>query len=750
MANSKSPSRFSRKSAAGWLELARWALGALALFATWLLLRVRFDLPISRGDSLTSFIHIFRLLAAEHGNWNHLAYDYRWLGGVRLAESVGPSVLVSWFAKLGLGPIAIENSQILFTQSTLSFWVLRLALELKVRLFRDPSEPSFFTWAIASVGAGFLPVLGWRFFNGHTLLLQGAIPPFALSAVAMSMARGSISPQLFLFAVFSVWFPLTTQSAQLIYYGSLWMTPFTLAILLPGGLQQTAKACGLAFAVSVCGFLLAFPEFFAMAGFYRSEEASRTGEFKAIYTYTTQTGRDWLNSVFSHASFFPDDQPGFLLQETRFPFGKEALLGIAAFASSRIKRFWPLACLLTSAFIAIVIASQIEPFSRWFIAALPGYDAFRVPARSLIPLILLVWSLATASFFLLCGSLKVKPSVLALTLGGAIVILLVSSSPLLLEIFFGLASFTFVYFHFYGRKQRHAREACLVAMLVISFGNAFSSLEKRPTDLSEANLSRQMKLISETFNENSRFPISGIHRAEAEFGLNSALFNTSAQLGVASLSGIFYPLRRFNLVFTLLEQKSFFPIRSWFVNDLQKENLRPLDLLYNVDKKYTLSETGVLASTPVHDWGHPGAWLSETSQPTLEMASSLSGLKSVADLRRVQILSARDALTQATIENAGRAVSCKRGSVRSLNALSAQSFRLDLESASDCPVTLSLNFTRILRVACVDPSPAEIVTYPAYGALLGFKPQKPCRTYSISADPVFSGWRGRKSSTESH
>ena len=392
--------------------------------STWLALGWWFGEPLLAGDGPRLFAPYVQSALEAGPDWTDHLYRFGVVGGSAMHPVAGTSPIVQVGSVLGLSPTTIANAGAITVQVLLAYFGMVL-IESLVRCWSDaPSRLSPWERVVATWCCAFVPVIGWRFGAGHENLLQGLLPWVAVISLWWGARARAISPVSLLLGWFAVFYALSSAGQQTLVYSVVFGAPILLATVLGGprgsrGAHRMHLAVGLALAA---GVLCAAPRLAEMLHYHLGDDASRGVARSMFHAYGRPHVHDWLTSVpwtASAAHAWPGVLPA---HETNYPFGPLVVLAIARWPRARAGELG-LAVVL-SALLAIVFSLDLEPVSL-LLRQLPMIDAFRVPARAILPVLVVVPAVALAALWAR-GSEPLSRRHTWLVIGGGFAILVVA------------------------------------------------------------------------------------------------------------------------------------------------------------------------------------------------------------------------------------------------------------------------------------------------------------------------------------
>ena len=316
-----------------------------------------------------------------------LLYSNYKIGGTALGPVDTPFYLIL-FHFLTDSPIEIVNLSIIFTQTTLGYYVFRI---LKVSL---PPQ-SWMSLSLGVILACFSPSLAWRYFHGHLNLVWGCL--VFLSVVSLIITQKEKQFRTFdLFLTFIV-FVIGFHSINLIQTGlySLLVLAFIVAFF-SNSLKTyfSNKTVILLTSLTVLASLFSLNHLVNVATFLPDLQRDLSSDL--IYSYTTQNFKDFFASFFFSYKSINTGRTEFLMHETNLAFGLLPLLACMFFIL--LKNYRLLALYLSLFFFGVILSSNIDYLSPALLTVMPALKSFRVPARFFIPFNILTIILTIYSF----------------------------------------------------------------------------------------------------------------------------------------------------------------------------------------------------------------------------------------------------------------------------------------------------------------------------------------------------------------
>ncbi len=677
----------------------------------WLLLGWRPPFLIDQHDNLQMGYVYLQQFARVGGDWKALLYWPGMLGGSRVHDVTGSLPIVQLLVSSGASPLLTSNLLVFFVQVLFAYFCVRASLGLSRVIFgARPVETPVVILLLAGLFA-FLPLLGWRLTWGHESIVFGLFVFLCMTTLLLDEVTGERSAITVLIALITLAHAFQFNGYQLILYSILLGAPLIVGLATAvTGMSWKHRFRWFRFPVAVyaAALLISLPKFAGMLANALGGEMGRTGGEEVIYSYTVATLGDWLASIPWTTAFIPSSRQAFTYQEVNYPLGPLVLLLFLVKPSRPYVRL--LSGMAISLLLAVIISMNIQPLSTLLITVIPLLDSFRVPARSILPLLLFTSTLA-AAILLKTMSVQDRPvrpvfQIIALLVAA---VLAFSPAPLNDILVTGVIGCLFLL------KDRSTlrSEAALICLALLA-GSAVSAFRERinpplqnpvsssvVTPIRDAVLSQAPELAS---------PLSRIY---SNLQLRGTGFNSLMFMDLSSLTGYWFPLRRYSELNAALNDKPWHSATSVFHNHESDPGFHALNTLYNVGHTLTF-DNGHTVVTPLgRPWGQ--AWFSGPGHYVTtwkELAQTLSRNILRDDRNLLLLRSDPDVLE---LPETGR---CQTSRItRTTNATTGLPIRIEFSSDGQCALIVAMNYTRILKVS--DQTGRSLRTFPAYGALLG-------------------------------
>ena len=727
------------------LHLLLWIFIIVAV--SWILVGFGTGSAIMGADALSSLLPMLYQLAASGGDAQAMAYRTELFGGMNYLGGYGVLPISVLLAKLQIPPLASLNLTFFLFHCCYCF----LGVQAVLKWSREPINFSLKripTIVFLVLFIGFSPMLAYRINEGHQNLFLGLLILQALLALWLCHRAGQLSVTVLLISLFSIVHGLSVPGFQMLVYAAVFAAPVFCAILFRKG-DDMFKPLSLvaALAVFVLACLLAAPVLFEMIAFTGGPDASRNlGGNVAIYTFLTSQMHDWFSALFWF-NMPATGRPGNVEHEILYGVGPLLLMSFYILASGR---YLPFAGFLGSVFLCLVVSNNISPLSDLLLQGVPPLADFRVPARSVMP-VMLIWSCYVANCILVDASrLSVTLSPVKLLLLASAVVAAVSFSPaaLLNVALFNAALFNAALFN----------EVLLWSIVAITCITLWILLQKTDSEEPASTLSQtktspvaaalvtmpifgllligMMSLLAFKSINQLETSFDRVIDANQQLGetilrlhpeLGQALTRTSIPTtdlllssagGLPSINGYGFPLRSFSFALQSLMGQPYSATRGAF--DIVPENIAfpALQQLYNICCVVEFEGDRVVVkkqpTTPGAIWASITTTVYTSQEQLLESLSA--SIQQSSDWHRVQYRQG-DADETVSFNLDCNTVSFQAPVVDG-NLLV---FGVENSPAGDCPVSVAITFASALVVTVVnDGEFSRAVTYTGNGSLLGF------------------------------
>jgi hypothetical protein len=503
------------------LRLAGASLAIVAV--TWLLLGWPLTRPIGQADASVTWIPYLKS-ALDAGSWTDHLYRFGVLGGSAMHDAGGTPPLISLCALLHLPPTIAANAITIVLQALFGFFG-GVLVEALVGVWTSGARSLTWPERISVIWlCAFVPALGWRVAYGHENLILGLLPYAAITALWWAARAGTLSVTALLAGVLAVAEGISGLGPQTLVYSAVFGAPFFVASV-PGTRWGRAQAAiGLAV---VAGVLLVLPRVASMFHYQLGDDAGRGVGHALVYTVGSTTAHTWLGSVPWTVT------SGGL--ETNFPIGPLVALLVLAWPATAPRRL-PISVGVAGV-LAIAFALNLRPISSALLA-IPMLDAFRIPARAMLPVLLLLAPLALAALW---TREAVAPKKLAwgAVAAGALVIARARLVPGLVREPVAWALCLALGALARWRPGRAVAAAGIVAALCVA---AFD--ERVPHAAPSARIEDTADLRAAVLAQAPALA-SPLVRIQITDGPQPFLFSTAFAAQLASLDGAWFPSRRF-------------------------------------------------------------------------------------------------------------------------------------------------------------------------------------------------------------
>jgi hypothetical protein len=702
---------------------------------TWMLiLGWNFDLLIPGHDGPNLDLPYLSELARSNGEWKSILYRTSWLGGVKLYSVTGLSWCLSLLLRLGFTPYMAMNSFIFFIQSVYAYLGIKSVRSLlmlwKVRpIYLSWYEKLPLIWLFA-----FAPVIGWRFCFGHSTVAMASQFFITLLAGLISAMAGTTTVFLSLLSIVVVNMCLQSTMAQPILYGVVFGAPILFGLFW-SEFQKDLKVEKFAgkvfsrplfgkwlkifckgFGPAVIGLLLALDSFSLFLTQSASGDTARS--FKAgsvTYSYLTGQLMDWVGSILWTLNTVKSDLPIGMRHEVNYPMGPLLLMFIFLFPW---RKYWGEALgLLVSFFLIIAFSNNVEMISGPLMALVPPLQYFRVPTRSALVVALVLPIYATASFLNVFESKRSQFRLVEslLCIGIASTLFFLSPTQREVVLWVGLA----IQIGFYLINQKSPISPwCLI--LVLGVGSVLAFGERRLDFLKAGNLMAESSRIHDHVVAQAPelgFPLT---RGYLGFVLPAFDTNTGFGIGISSLSGYGFPLRRYLQFVLAFNGETYDPTLTNLNIPLDTSKYQALRLLYNV--KYDLDLTAsqeVKVTAGANTFGP--AWFVDSLESVQDFEKLVERLKDFGKAKVTGFLIQDDAAIPPSVLKWPSQPGCKNSQVIDVSSYTrGQSFEFRVNTEAECPLVVSTNYSSQWSAYLLEDGIKKVLpVFPVYGALVG-------------------------------
>ena len=684
---------------------------ALAIVGTWLLLGWSFDRPITQGDGSVLVVPYIQSALQSGADWSDHLYRFGLIGGSKMHEFGGTMPIVQVSSILGLSTTSTVNVITIFVQLCFGFLGLKTVQSLVTVWSGQPRVLSFAERLTAIWGASFAPLIGWRLAVGHENLLIGLLPVVSTVALLCSARARSLTITSLLFAAFAVFNGITGLGAQTVLYSVVFASPFVLVLVLDlPKASRWSRAHWIAVAALTAGVLVALPRLSVMIGHAFSDDASRALTEPVTYSFGEGRWIDWLTSI-PWTSYFARTWGGAAsLHEHNYPVGPWIVLLLGLWPRSAPRT--PLLALAAGCVLAIAFANDLWPISSGLLAIVPPLEAFRVPARAALPLLVFVPVFAMAATW----ARPVGPHEggrmrwLGVVVGLCVVVLGSHVPPLARETVAWLGAIGLAV----TIRVAPSRSIRWVLPVLAAFG-VVSFAARFPRELAVDPIEQGPHKLHDSVRAHAPLLRSALDRIEIAQPRPPYQMSMAWAANLPALDGVWYPPRRFLDLLGALNGRPLPPTTCVF--QLTEDPSFPiLQQLYNV--KYIVAfQRGRGGLTPLPPT--PGAAWFPTRVALIDdpraMASQLhANAAAVPDLVRTTAwLLPRDRAAFEIVE------ACTRARLTSVETdWRGQSATFEVESPAECPLIVATNYISNFRAtAIVEGTPRSAEVFPIDVAL---------------------------------
>lgn len=716
-------------------ELLTYLMGIPLILGIWILyFGWNRHLLIPGHDGMAFDLLFMTELSRVQGNWESFLYHPGILGGMKLLGVSGLPWILPLSLKLGLTPTAALNSFVFFIQAVYSFLGLKLVGSLlSLRRRKEISLP----WSLRiplSILFAFAPVLGWRLNYGHSTVAMGAQFFIVVLTGFISAIAGTTSLFLLLVSTLVTYTCFQSSMQQPIVYAIFFGAPLILGFFFAEKEERNAFPFWTQVAVKavlplLTGFLLALDRFsFLLAQTQTSDSARSLNSGSVVYSFLTGHFMDWLGSFLWTLDTARSGLPDSMDHEINYPMGPLLILFLVFFPW---KTYWKAGLgVAVSILLIVTFSNDITPFSSAILTIFPPLRFFRVPTRSALVVALSLPILATAAFL---HSFPQLPSMRAalnedrqtLILEGfacfVLSMILLFISPFERElILWGLV----ISVSFLQLWLRRRIILPMTLLMVLGVGSILAFEERHLPAADSRIISAETQAIHGQIVSQApdiNFPLN---RANLTFVLPAFGANTGNYLGVSSLSGYGFPLRRFLELVLAFSGERYDPTVANLMVPLQIAKYEPLRQLYNV--KYTIS----MAPGPTFQVTSAGEtagpiWFGESLQPVNNFEAlvvRLRELTGIAEVRAKGFIVKDDPAIPDVLRAGFSRPECRGAKVTEMGSNAThQHFEIGVMTPSECPLVISTNYSSQWFAYTTENGArkANLAVFPIDGALTG-------------------------------
>ena len=698
-------------------------LGLLALLVPiiwWLLLGWSPGELIDQHDNLTTGYVYKQQFIAVGGDWQQFLYWPELLGGVKVHDITGSLPLVQMLIAMDSDHITMSNLSIFLLQVLFGYFCARTVVGLS-RTLGNNQHLSLLVVVAAGVMFAFLPVLGWRLTHGHQAIIQGIFVFLCMIAMLLDESNGERSAVTIILALVALTHTFQYNGFQTMYYSVLLGAPIVIALLFarPGfSVVQRIRWLVRPLLVFLCALLFSLPKLYGFLDNAFGDDTGRVADAAVIYSYTVASVSDWISSIPWSLTFIPNDRANVLHHEINYPIGAFVFLLLLA------RRSRPLLVACTGALIsllmALIISMNLQPFSDLLIVAVPMLESFRVPARSILPVLVFLSLMGTT---VLLGhfsqhtdnshssnnSDNFKQWKTSLLFVAVLII-----SAMLPTMLIDIVLLTIILALLASRSYCQQHPACYLFTFAVFVGGAVGAFSTRIDEPAENPIPDLVSVRNELYSQapELRLPLS---RAYADIQLPNIGPNSLFATGISSLTGYWYPPSRFGRLFMQINGGTYTPTLAVFHNHSKLRGFSALNRLYNVGHFIDVVD-GKFTVTPLEQT-LGDAWFADRIewQDNIDVLATELIAATNSRLRESALLLTDDPATAILRD---RTPICQSAVVKRVSE-GDMAFPLTFGVAvkGDCLLTISMNFSDIFTAIDQRGDPLPIL--PTYGALLG-------------------------------
>jgi hypothetical protein len=572
---------------------ARLLLDAsLVIVTTWLLLGWWFDEPLFRDDGPRLFAPYLRSALEAGHDWTANSYRFGVFGGSAMHPAVGTSPLVLMCGALGISTTTAGNLSALFAQACLGFFAIIMIEALITTWSGERRQLSLFERAITVVCCAFAPSIGWRFAAGHENLIVGLLPLLAAVSLWWSARANTLSWTSLLVGWFAVFHSLPSMGQQTIVFSLVFGAPVLIVTLVGGRTGcRLVRAHVAVVLVLAAGVLCAAPLVMEMLHYHLGDDATRSVSRSMFYAYGHPYAHDWIASL-PWTTAATEHWPGKIAaHETNYPLGPLVVFVVALWPRG-VARDLGFAALV-GALLAIAFSLDLAPIAS-LLRNIPMVDAFRVPARAILPVVVFIPILALAVLWMRLReplAWRGRWPLIAFTTLATLAAPLVPSVARELAVWFVCVGLCVVL----RRKPAHATTAALAAVAIVGALGVAAFTERYKTAQPAQRIEQPPQALRERLLAEAPDLAMPLNRVQVPdqpppFGKSMAF-----AAGLPTLDGVGFPPRRFLRLLSALWNEPISAAEADF--DLtHRDRFDILAQLYNV--KYLADANGSLTRLP--------------------------------------------------------------------------------------------------------------------------------------------------------
>jgi hypothetical protein len=538
----------------------------IVVLAIWLLLRWPIDRAIAQGDATVQWIPYLQIQLSSGFDWTNHLYRFGLIGGSKLHDAAGTLPIVQICAVAGLSATATANAITIFLQTCFAFFGLKASEGLAARQLDAP-------WRIVVVAlSAFAPILGWRLALGHENLVFGLLPWIAGFSLLCAARAHQITPTMLVVAAFAMWNGASVLGYQLGLYAVVFASPLWISLLRERRRANHAALMSITCAL-LAGVLLALPRLAGMLDHVFGPDFPRTGGDALTYSFGVSSVGDWLASIPWSGPDAAGWTNGTSAHELNYPMGALAVL-VVALATRRLAWAW-----LASVMLAICFASQAPLIADLLRTVIPPLNWFRVPARAVIPSLVVVPWLAIGA---LAARSEADRSRGWGGIGAAALLIVFGASipAIAREIAVWLVCVALV---FIRRWRADHVPAGLVAIMVAAVAalSVVAFAERIPRDAPSERIEAGPRVLHDSVIAQAPELQNPLNRLEIANPELPYAMSTAFAAQLPSLDGAWYPTRRFLALLSALSGKQVDQTTGVFAL-LRSREFPTLQQLYNV------------------------------------------------------------------------------------------------------------------------------------------------------------------------
>lgn len=744
-------------------EFSLVASCALLIVAVWFLFfQWRTSLTMVWNDQIMCIYPLFRIFEGG-GIRENAFYEFGFSGGMNLSSFIGMTWLVGVAHALSLKPYSFLTAIVFFNQTVIAYWSVKVVYVLEA-LWRNQTTADaklgkknlhrYLRVIVVTIIAAFSPIVAWRVWACHLQhLLQSTVILGTLLIILQVHSKKLSITNVIIYASVLV-ASLQSPAMQIPIYSLVFGLPLLAGVWAQFSLKDCRNSLIWCVSLSLIAMFITRDQLLNVWAIAKSGEISRGMEGVILtFTYTTQTITDWFSSMFFQIETINSGRNPFQLHETNYPFGPYFLLFLVFYPW---KKWWKMGAGITFAFaITAMFSSDVSWISATMLAICPILKEFRVPARAILQIIIVLIPISIAC--LECFLVEKVKSIDKVFL--AKVLLLVSMYLLLMYFLPGDLHDLFMYISllfaiaikvydvrkkdvFEKKKgvksnetaQQYKQASFYFITIVLAFSSLFAFRERVPELLKSSDIQDAVETARSEIKRTAPQALEPLNRSVVSFFIPMLMNTTGYNLGLSTLEGSgFYNKYFIEFLFSLYQQSKIPIINTLGMRDFAY--FFPIyQKLFNVCFNFKINQKTRKIEyqyTPEDTWG--AVWLPQTKQVFASVRDITDYLRfhdpSKLALLKNTLLIEHDQWSLISNEfKIGNFEGCSASTPPAVSYQQHwQKILITMDkgqskaSNENCPLIVSTNFSKFLKVIGKKSNGESISlqTFRAYGVLLG-------------------------------